>query len=207
MPELAEWQLAFRFEKGQLPSVYGMAHENAILLENCFSQHVNGSARLVPPAGWRVRPERFDVNLAPGGKLRQPLEVTLPFGATNGPQTVRADVQVRADRDYQFSVYRRIEVGLGDVTIELATRLDEGGELIVEQRVVNRTESQIGLNCHLFVPNRRRMGTQISNLGQGEDVKSYLIHDGAELVGQTLWLRAKEIGGPRTLNYRVLVEP
>ncbi len=54
---------------------------------------------------------------------------------------------------------------------------------------------------------RRRLRTQIYDLGTGEDRKVYRLPRGSEIVGQTIWLRAEEIGGPRILNYRVLVDP
>ena len=38
------------------------------------------------------------------------------------------------------------------------------------------------------------------------DEKLYRLADGKELIGQTLWLRAQEIGGPRVLNYRFPAE-
>jgi len=44
--------------------------------------------------------------------------------------------------------------------------------------------------------------SQIIGLGRGQDLKSYTIENGRELVGRQLWLRAEEIGGPRILNYR-----
>jgi hypothetical protein len=51
------------------------------------------------------------------------------------------------------------------------------------------------------------MSTQVLNQARGSDVQTYRLPNGRALIGQTLWLRAEEATGFRTLNYRFTAEP
>jgi hypothetical protein len=143
--------------------------------------------------------------LAAGEPLQQKLTVTFPFTAESGPQPVRVDFQLEGDPPVRFSVYRRIEVGLGDARIELVSRLNDKGQLEVVQEFINESDQRVSFRCELYAPDRRRM-TQIIQLGRGRDVQTYLLPDGASLIGKTLWLRAAEVDGPRVLNYRFVTQ-
>ena len=145
--------------------------------------------------------------LAPGVELQHHFDIMLPYNASSGRQKVRVDFQLQAERPYRFSVYRQMDIGLGEVYVEIATGLNDRGELEVEQRLVNATDDPVSFGCQLYVPDRRRLMTQIIGLVGADDLKIYRLPDGKELLGKTLWLRAQEIGGPRMLNYRFVAEP
>jgi hypothetical protein len=195
--------MSARFERRQLPSVLGRAHSNPLVLGNFFPQGAGGRFRIVAPEGWQVTPEVGDFKLAAGEELIAPVQIAFPYDADSGPQTVRVEFEIAADRPYRFSIERTMEVGLGDVLIEASTRLNEAGELVVEQRITNSTDEPVSFRCDLFAPNRRRMRMQVWNLPRGTDVKRYIIPDGQDLVGQTLWIRGEEIRGSRVLSRRV----
>ena len=93
-----------------------------------------------------------------------------------------------------------------DVTIDASTRLNEQGQLIVQQQLTNKTDEFASFDCMLFAPNRRRQRQQVLNLGRGRHTRTYILPRGEELIGTTLWLRAEEIDGERILNHRILVE-
>jgi hypothetical protein len=200
--EVTRWQIGFRLLADRLPSVFGQRHRNGFDVKNSFPQGVEGTVTLVGPAGWNLQPQRVSFRLAVGETLRQPLDVLLPDNTGSGPHTLRADFEVVTDRSYRFSVYRPIHVGLGDVRIETATRLNEDGELEVQQRLVNDSNLRANFRCQLYAPDRRRMTTQVVVLGRGSDLKIYRLPDGKQLLGKDLWLRAEETDGPRVLNYR-----
>ena len=120
---------------------------------------------------------------------------------------MRFEVELGAERHHQFSVQRQISVGLGDLEMEIATRMNDRGELEVEQRFINRSPARVSFRCYLSAPTRRRMRTQVLKLPPGEDVQTYRIRNGDELLGQSLWLRAEELGGKRALSYRFIAEP
>lgn len=203
---IVRWHQSFVFEQTLLPSVFGVPHENVLIVKNYFPQGVSGQMRVNTPDVWKTYPRLVNFKMAAGEELQQPFTITLPFDATSGSQTVKVDIDVSADRHYQFSIYRQIAVGLGTVKIDLLTRLNDHGELEVEQRFNNASDEEVNFKCMLFAPDRRRLVTQVVRLGHDTDVKNYRLPNGKELIGKTLWLRAEEIGGQRILNYRFTAE-
>jgi len=201
-PHIARWRLSVQLDKQRIPSVFGTAHRNALRWKNGFGQGVGGELRLVAPGEWDTFPPRLSFKMAAGEEFAKPFEIELPFTASSGRHQVRIDFDVNGDRRYRFSVYRELEVGLGDVNIEVSTRLTADHLLIVEQRMVNHSDKLVDFKCMLHAPGRRRQSNQVVRLGREPDVKRYIYTDGQELIGERLWLRAEELGGLRILNHR-----
>lgn len=200
---IARWRQEAKIDITRLPSVYGVSYKNRLHWQNTFDRAVSGEVVIVTKPGWRVVPDRFQFYLTPGEKAERDFGITLPYDAEAGPQPVRLDYRVGTDRVIQFSSYHFIEVGLGDVYLEVTTQLDESGDLIVHQVLVNETTQAVSFRCELFVPDRRRQFSLIQGQGPGRNVQTYRFPRGEELLGKTLWLRAEEIGGSRILNYRI----
>lgn len=203
---VARWRLDFAFDKRELASVFGRDQPAAFRFRNHFEQGIGGEISLVTPHVWEATPNKFFFKAAAGEELSQKFMVLLKPDANTGDQAVRVDFDVTADRNYKFSVYKNLRVGLGDVTLQLTTRLNDEGVLVVEQHLTNATDRPVSFNCYLFVPDRRRQRSQVFEQGRGRLSKTYLLPNGEELVEKTIWLRAEEINGPRILNCRVTVE-
>ena len=201
-PAAARWQLDLVLRKRRIPAEFDKPHANVVELVNPFPQGVQGRIRIVPPDQWQAVPREAEFRLAAGEQWRLPFELRIPSTASSGKRFLRFDFDLHADQPIRLSVYRAIEIGLGDVMIELASRIDDQGRLEVIQRTINETDQPVSFRCELFIPDRRSLRSQIIGLGRGQDLKSYTIENGRELVGRQLWLRAEEIGGPRILNYR-----
>ena len=73
------------------------------------------------------------------------------------------------------------------------------------QRCENTSSEPVTLPCNLFAPGQRRLRWQVPNLASGSDEHVYRLSDGERFRGQTLWVRAEEVGGPRVLSYRFVV--
>jgi hypothetical protein len=203
---VARFQAELSFENPQLASVSGREQTIVLQLKNTFNQAAGGEFTLHAPKTWDVdpRPQRF--KLAEGDELRLPLPVVLHHDANSGPQPVRLDFEISAEQGHRFSVYRTLQLGLADVQVELLTRLRKDGALVVEQRLTNQSERPLSFQCLLFAPNRRRETRQVINLGEDRTTLTFVLPRGDELIGQKLWLRAEEIGGPRVLNYTLTAE-
>ena len=76
----------------------------------------------------------------------------------------------------------------------------------MEQRTLNHTDDLVDFKCFLYAQNRRRQRNHIFRLGRGQDLQKYRFTDAEDLIGTELWLRCEEIGGPRVLNFRYVVE-
>jgi hypothetical protein len=196
----------FAFERDRFPSVLGQAHASGVRFQNWFPRGISGKLKLITPEGWQVEPRDFDFRLAAGEEYRAPLVIRFPYDANNGAADVRIEVQVAADRSYQFGIQRRMQIGLGDLELDARTEMAENGELLVHQRLVNHTDEEVSFKCDLYAANRRRLRTQVLQLGRGEDVQTYRLPAGRELLGQPIWIRAEEVGGQRALSHRFKAE-
>jgi hypothetical protein len=203
---VARWQIALAFDDEWLASLFGREQEIKLALRNTFPQGLSGEITLHAPKSWQVdgRPQRF--KLSEADQLKLPIPVTLQPDAGSGPQPVRLDFDISSDRNYRFSVYRTLQLGLQDVQIELATRLRDDGALVVEQQITNLADRPVSFHCTLFPPGRRRESRQVLDQPRGRGTLTFVLEGGEELIGQKLWLRAEEIGGSRVLNSTLTAE-
>jgi hypothetical protein len=204
---VARWRMSLQLTVDQVPSVFAHPHETTVMVKNPFPQSVSGQVTFTVPEDWETEPGQVGFRLGVGGSFQRNILLKLPFDTDARSHPMRVDFDITADRHYRFSVYRSLEVGLGDTDIEMNTVLRPDGNLQVDVRLINRTSDPVTFNCDLYAPNRRRQRVQVIELASGHSDKVYSLHKGAELIGQEIWLRAEEIDGPRVLNYHLRVAP
>lgn len=203
-PFLAKWRRDFEFATEKLASVFGREQPVHYQFTNTFPQGVGGRIKFQVPEDWKVEGAERQFKLAPGETLKGALRVSLGADAPSGLQPIRIDFDLTADRNYQFSLYETIQVGLGDILVHLETRLDEKGSLIVEQHLINNTDKPVNFRCLLGAPGRRRERQQVVNHGRGRTTNIYELPQGEELIGKVIWLRAEEIDGARALFNQII---
>jgi hypothetical protein len=221
---ITRWRIATRFDQDAVPSVFASPHPNALHFKNFFPQGVGGSLEIAvlqhgpdtdaadgpdssaEPQGfelerWSIDPPQGTFRLAAGEEAELPFQIRLK-NALFGPQPVRIDFQVEADELYRFSVYRMMRVGTGDITIDVASHLDQDGTLIIEQFMTNHAPRLADFKCNLYAKGYRRQRTQVYRLGEEPDRKVYRYPAGASLVGRSLLLEIEEVNGQRVFRYR-----
>jgi hypothetical protein len=205
-PHVARWRMSTSISETNVPSIFGSSHSNRIEITNSFEQGAGGIVHLVGPKGWQIVPNRVDFKLSSGEKSRLPFQIVLPFDAVSGITKIREDFDFTADRRYLFSVYREVVVGDENIELELHTRLEDDGTLVVEQRMINLANKPVDFKCLLNALGRRQQRMQVYRLSNSSDIKIYKFPNGMDLIGTELWLRAEEQGGNRVFNFRVVVE-
>ena len=203
-PEIARWRMKFKFDRDKLASVFGQEQRISYSFENSFDQGVGGAVTLDIPPVWEAAQQLSSFKLSANELHRRGFPVTLQPSASSGEQPIRIDFEITASHPYKFSIYRTLSVGLGDILVDLTSRLDEHGNLIIEQQLTNTTDDFVSFNCNLTTSKRRRERQQIFNRGRGATTVMFVFPDGKELLGETMWLRIEEIDGPRILNFQVL---
>ena len=203
---VVRWQLDATLARETLPSIAFERQGNSLRLKNSFPKAVKGRATIVAPADWRVEPRTIEFHLAPGESWQQPLNIVLPLNVIAGRHQVPIDFEIEADRVYHVRAWRRIEIGMGEVLIKMTSRLDNNGELEIEQTLTNRGKKPVSFRCSVSAPGRRLQTANVFGLATGSDQKLYRLPDGEDLVGKTLWLRAEEVNGPRMFNYPFVIE-
>jgi len=205
-PRVTKWRMQARLAESRIPSVMGYEHSNHFEITNTFEQGAGGSVELSAPGGWQLLPDKLNFKLSAGERTRRPFQIVLPFDANSGDAMLRADFTFTADRSYRFSIYRDLKVGDQDIELELHTRLNEKGMLVVEQRMTNHSSDLADFKCLLYAQGRRTQKMQVFRLSNSHDLQTYLFPNGEQLLGTKLWLRAEELGGTRVLNHRITVE-
>lgn len=203
---IAHWRMAAQFEIGKSKSEYG-GHADAVIGKNTFPQSVRGKAVLNVPKGWEIEPREWEFNSGAGDDYRLKTIMTLPTNASLGKENVSIDFDISAERQYSIRVHRPYHVGLGDIVIKVTDKKLEGGQLEIEQIVVNNTSplETLQFRCSLFVPNMKRMQRFVTELKSGQDRKLYYLPNADSLKGKELWIRAEQTNGRRILNYRWIV--
>lgn len=196
---------SFSFEKNQIPSVFERRHRNAFRMTNLFDRGVSVVAELHAEEDWSIVPQHTTFRMDRGQSVEYPFQIHLPQDHTAGRHQVRIDLEVEGDLRKEFSVYRHIDIGYGDVYVEFMTGLNDHGELEVEQRFVNESKRRVSFRCSLFVPGRRMRKTEVIGLAYNRDVQTYVFPNGEELMGATVTFVAKEIDGPGRLRYSIVV--
>jgi hypothetical protein len=200
-------RLATAVEPQLVRSEPGRFQPLRLSFKNCFARPIDGTLRMGIPKGWRLDPQQFTIDLAPGESTELQAELTLPYDAPVGKQAIQIECDLQSDRSHQFTIHEEIEVASGDVTFDLWPWLNRDGELEIHQQFTNYGLEPSNFRCELFAPNRRQLRAQIYRQGTGSKTITYRFQRGDELIGQPLLLRATEIDGPRVLNYRLVVQP
>jgi hypothetical protein len=204
---LARWQVDCSWEPAQLASVAGLTQPARVRFHNPFPRDVRGTVTLRTPHNWDVSQASFPIQLAAGESQELQFDILLQSDACAGLQKVALDFTIETDRRYTFRVERRVEVGLGDVFVQVDSWMDNGGQLTVEQHLTNTTGRPLSFDCYLYAPGRARVRHQVLDLATGSASHVFVLPDSRDLSGQSLWLRVEEIGGARTLNYEIVSPP
>jgi len=222
---ILRWRMALAFKHDHVESIFAKPHPNSVRFKNFFPQGIGGTISIVavqnkkqrPSATetnnevstrdserWSFDPPERNINLSAGESATFPFDVRLK-NAIFGEQPVRVDFVVDADEKYHFSVYRKMWVGSGTISIDFQTHLEKDGTLVVEQIMTNSAPQLVDFKCFLYAKGYRRQRAQVYRLGSTPDRKMYRYRHGASLVGKELTLEAEEIGGERVLKCRFVV--
>jgi hypothetical protein len=223
---VARWRMDAHFERLQVPSIFGKSHHNALHFKNYFPQGVGGTVKIVilqdpqpenmtgqESSGqlsfaadrWAIEPPQTTFQLATGAEMKFPFDVQLK-SVWYGRKPVRVDFMIEADEKIEFSIYRYLEIGTQDLTLDVKSHLDKDGTLIVEQTMTNSAPRTTDFKCSLQALGHRPQRRHVYRLGKNPDRKIYQIPNGRDLVGKELWLRLEEVNGLRTLKYRFIAE-
>lgn len=219
---IARWRMELAFESANVASIFGARQQNALRIHNTFGQGVGGTVRVFVPdqsvedaalsnsssGAWNILMDDQRLSLSANEIIEAPLSIALD-DASFGPQIVRCEFEISADRDYRFSVWRELSVGLENISLEVQSFITPEGALIIEQRMRNEGELPVDFKCTLHAGNtsRRPKRAQVFQLGHETDKKRYTYINSGDLLGKTMRLQIEESGGQRKLIHRFKVEP
>ena len=202
-PNLVEWQINCRFVDPHIDSIIGRKQQGILEFKNTYTRGVFGTVTLTSNQLWEV-PQVLPFKVNPGATFSAPVDFQLPSNIDAGRHEVKIEFNLSgADQD-RITLYRDLNVGSKGLRIETGTQL-KGGQLLVHVTLINESTEEGNVSLDLFAPDRKKK-RQVVNVKSGRVQRTFAVDNAAQLRGGMVVLRAKELKGEHTLNYRIPVE-
>jgi hypothetical protein len=196
-------------------------HEMELIIANPWATGITGTVRLLRPGGtdsssrsrgWRVSPRTFNVSVGSGQTTRMPFGVSFSPAEEMGAKDFVMEVNIASDKPYKrFEVTRRVNIGLADLSLELATffRGDGGKDLLIEATVTNTGQRNRTLSLTAYAPDMPRSKASISNLSPGtQTIRRFVYRNAAkDIAGRRVVVTVGDPGNDSQLTRSVLIEP
>ncbi len=199
---VVRWRQQFEVPVTHLASAVGVNQLIPMLFANPFGQSVAGELSLYSPSLFANSKSRIRFEIASQGKQQRQLSVAVKNDASAGRHPLTFDFDIKADRHYQFSVYRDIKLGLGDVEFVWDAVPIEGGLVELRLELINHTDSEVHFDCKIFPAGQAYDRVQIMNAAPGTTQRQFMVK-APTIENGGIWIRCEQIGTGRILNYRV----
>jgi hypothetical protein len=217
-PRLALFQAGVRVDPSFI-EVNGSGTEHAIVVSNPWPVPIDVNVRVVKPGGvqgeesrrdrsWRISPRQARVVVDPGQEMRIPIEMTFSPGEESGKKEFVLDVEAAADQTLgAMRIHREAELGSSQLDMQLAARLDEHQNVIVETYVSNRSKGPLDLQLTAFAPGLARSKAVVTNLMPGSvGVRAFRYERAANLRGQRVYVTLEDVAGSIRLNKAIEIQ-
>lgn len=193
----------FELQLKNLDNGIAMAQTIPVSISNTLPQNATGKVTVVSPALLNGDRSESPLQLANGVQQNKALPVFIRTDASAGSHRLRFDFDLMANKQYNFSIYRSVVLGLGDIELiwDTTRREDDWLELRVEIR--NNTELPATFDCKLFPVGRPYQRFRIGESKPGTTVQEIRLKLNQVERGSEAWLRCEQIGVGRVLNYRI----
>ena len=202
-PNLVEWQINCRFVDPHIDSIIGRKQQGILEFKNTYTRGVFGTVTLTSNQLWEV-PQVLPFKVNPGATFSAAVDFQLPANINAGRHEVKIEFNLSGADEDRITLYRDLNVGSKGLRIETGTQL-KGGQLLVHVTLINESTEEADVSLDLFAPDRRRKRLQVVNVKSGRVQRTFAVDNAAQLRGGMV-LRAKELKGEHTLNYRIPVE-
>lgn len=202
-PLVTRFRMGVHLASRSIDSYLGREQSIQVLIENPTVMPLSGDVRLDAEDAWEVSPYPTPWQAKPGEIEQTTLGVTLRTNATTGDERLKLNFSLHTVPTRNFTVYRDLHVGPIGLEVDVTTRIDAQGNLVVRLEMDNKDPIPVRYDCRVF-PAGRQYQRRFITIPGGETVqREFVLSDGEKLLGTTLLLRASEEGGRRVLNYTV----
>ena len=180
-------------------------HARRLLLTNTTGRPISGTLQVATPAGWDVTLNDRRFQLDPGQSLARPVELRIPYNADAGEHRLDAYVRLSiAGEPRRLRVSMPVTIGLHDIGLNTVARR-EGGDLLVEQTIVNYGQSPASFTAFVLLPGHARQERLVLDLPGGESTKAVFRVRGAGALPPGTAMRSglRERSSERVLNDRI----
>lgn len=206
-PALLAFRMSVNVEPKRFDSLLGQVQQLHVEFANPTRDSLVGTMHVLPPETWGIdSPSRQWETLA-GRSTSQSFDIVLSNTAKIGHYEVPIQFELDTVPPKLITVYREVTVGADGLDLKVTTRLLRGSELRVQIEITNHSSRAQSYDCLLFPPPGRQYQRRFVTIEPGEMIRREIYwHDGGDLVGKRMLLRAVEQDGNRVLNYSIDVE-
>jgi hypothetical protein len=204
-PLAAMWRMGIEVLPERLDSLSGRYQMIELVVRNPSNVSANGQVHIIGPSTWRIEPRQANFQVEPSGVAKIPLQVIFAPNATTGNGRIQMDFSIDAQRSVRFHLWRDLEVGPADLSIDVTASVDARNQLVVRQEIVNTGPAPYRLKCLLYAHNRPYETMRLEIPAGQRLLRNYILQNGNELIGTDLLLSIIEQKTDRTMNYRLKV--
>ncbi|WP_153558629.1 hypothetical protein [Roseimaritima sediminicola] len=202
-PLMTRFRMAVELDRASIDSLLGRTQTVGVRLQNPSERPLEGDLVMRANDAWDLPRRPLSWQIRGGGAVLQDVPVTLRSNAKTGVEDITLEFRLGQPASQPFMVYRQLRVGPEGLDVQITTRLDETGQLVVRLEMDNSSAARQSYDCRLFPPGRQYQRRTVT-VDAGQRVRrEFALAGGQELVGKTLLLRAAEQDGRRVLNYTV----
>lgn len=161
---------------------------------------VSGDLHLSPPDNWNLSPRLVEFNILPQRSQSHEIKVRYPHNEPAGKKKILAKINLTGD-GYYLEIPLDVRIDVSDLDV-WGTGVVEGGDLVLQHVVTNRSNDILSFRGSAAVPGRERQYRPISNLKPGDtQAIEYRFSHGEPFVGRDARLVLREVNdGPRIHN-------
>lgn len=200
---VVQWRQSTQLTLTNLESTLGATQNIPVRLKNTLPSATAGSVTLASDSliNGGIASRKLQLGLRQQDTIEVPTVVR--SDASAGDHDVRIDFELTTTQLYQFSVYRDITLGLGDVEFNWdSVRVDDN---LVELRVelINNTTQPVNFDCKCFPAGLPYQRFQMLSAMPGSTVREFRLRLPVDSNSDQIWVRCEQIGSGRILNYRL----
>ncbi len=201
--EIIHFHQSFKLENNNLDGSATIGLAIPVSITNTLPQSATGRVTVVSPSLLNSDRSESQLQLSNGLTQSKSLPVFVRNDASAGEHRLRFDFDLMSNRPYNFSVYRNVTLGTGEIELIWDTTRLEDNKIELRVEIHNQSENIVGFDCKLFPPGRPYQRFRINDSKPGLTVQEIpLTLDGIP-EGTQAWLRCELLGTGRALNYRL----
>ncbi|TWU31570.1 hypothetical protein Poly41_61270 [Novipirellula artificiosorum] len=205
-PDLLAFRMSVDIAQTQVDSLLGQIQPIDVTFANPSRDGLAGTMRIRGPEAWSFEQPSIEWELLGGSTTNQQVEVVLGNNAKVGKYELALDFELQTVPPKRLTVYRNVTVGPTGLELKSTTRILDGGQLRVEMEMINHSDATQSYDCMLFPQAGRQYQRRFITIEPGQTTRrDFYWPDGAQLLGGTMLLIAREQDGRRILNYEIPV--
>jgi hypothetical protein len=164
--QVLELTSSFALDTSVLPAGAGVV-QTQVKLKNPYGESLTGSLRVTPPKGWTADPPSMSVSLPAGGTMQREVTLRYPFTENAGRKILGGRLTLDPGNPTgmsQVDMAFPVNVSSQLVDMDGFTRVNEGGDILIQQVITNTSSVPLDAQAYVLVPGFARQQRYIVGL-------------------------------------------